>query len=101
MKKKMFMIRHLRRPPAYISFGKISAYYLTLTIETPSRAHTSRCPAKQFRDSSPSEQYPLGDDLSCGRRIHYIRGGVNSQVQKSGTWIHTSGVSLAMAVSRR
>ena len=47
--------------------------------ETPTGAHTSRSPAKQFRESSPSKQYPLtrnqsqcDSDCACHEsfRIH-------------------------------
>ena len=38
--------------------------------ETPIGAHTSRSPAKQFRDSSPSKQHPLTRQSQCDSDIH-------------------------------
>ena len=38
--------------------------------ETPIRAHTSRSPAKQFRDSSPSKQHPLARQSQCHSDTH-------------------------------
>ena len=38
--------------------------------ETPIGAHTSRSPAKQFRESSPSKQYPLTRQSQCDSDIH-------------------------------
>ena len=44
--------------------------------ETPIGAHTSRSPAKQFRDSSPSKRHPLTRQSQCDSDIHLYR---NSQ----------------------
>ena len=38
--------------------------------ETPIGAHTSRSPAKQFRDSSPSKRHPLKRQSQCDSDIH-------------------------------
>ena len=38
--------------------------------ETPIGVHTSRSPAKQFRDSSPSEEHPLTRQSQCHSDIH-------------------------------
>ena len=38
--------------------------------ETPIGAHTLRSPAKQFRESSPSKQYPLTRQSQCDGDIH-------------------------------
>ena len=38
--------------------------------ETPVGAYTSRSPAKQFRDSSPSKQHPLTRQSQCDSDIH-------------------------------
>ena len=38
--------------------------------ETPIGAHTSRSPAKQFRDSSPSKRQPLTRQSQCDSDIH-------------------------------
>ena len=38
--------------------------------ETPVGAHTSRSPAKQFRDSSPSKRRPLTRQSQCDSDIH-------------------------------
>ena len=38
--------------------------------ETPIGAHTSRSPAKQFRDSSPSKRRPLTRQSQCDSDIH-------------------------------
>ena len=38
--------------------------------ETPIGAHTSRSPAKQFRDSSPSKRHPLTRQSQCDSDIH-------------------------------
>ena len=48
--------------------------------ETPIRAHTSRSPAKQFRDSSPSKQHPLTRQSQCDSDIHLYH---NSQPHDS------------------
>ena len=44
--------------------------------ETPIGAHTSRSPAKQFRDSSPSKRHPLTRQSQCDSDIHLYQ---NSQ----------------------
>ena len=38
--------------------------------ETPIGSHTSRSPAKQFRDSSPSKRHPLTRQSQCDSDIH-------------------------------
>ena len=38
--------------------------------ETPIGAHTSRSPAKQFRESSPSKRHPLTRQSQCDSDIH-------------------------------
>ena len=38
--------------------------------KTPIGAHTSRSPAKQFRDSSPSKRHPLTRQSQCDSDIH-------------------------------
>ena len=38
--------------------------------ETPIGAHTSRSPAKQFRESSPSKQHPFTRQSQCDSDIH-------------------------------
>ena len=38
--------------------------------ETPIGAHTSRSPAKQFRDPSPSKRHPLTRQSQCDSDIH-------------------------------
>ena len=43
-------------------------------------AHTSRSPAKQFRDSSPSKQHPLTRQSQCDSDIHLYH---NSQPHDS------------------
>ena len=48
--------------------------------ETPIGAHTSRSPAKQFRESSPSKQYPLTRQSQCDSDIHLYH---NSQPHDS------------------
>ena len=48
--------------------------------ETPIGAHTSRSPAKQFRDSSPSKQHPLTRQSQCDSDIHLYH---NSQPHDS------------------
>ena len=47
---------------SHVKVCKTSVSYETSSksqVETPIGAHTSRSPAKQFRDSSPSKQHPL------------------------------------------
>ena len=56
---------------SHVKVCKTSVSYETSSksqAETPIGAHTSRSPAKQFRDSSPSKQHPLILlwDSSCG-----------------------------------
>ena len=48
--------------------------------ETPIGADTSRSPAKQFRDSSPSKQHPLTRQSQCDSDIHLYH---NSQPHDS------------------
>ena len=48
--------------------------------ETPIGAHTSRSPAKQFRDSSPSKPHPLTRQSQCDSGIHLYH---NSQPHDS------------------
>ena len=47
--------------------------------ETPIGAHTSRSPAKQFRDSGPSKQHPLTRQAQCHSDIHLYH---NSQFSR-------------------
>ena len=49
-------------------------------METPIGAHTSRSPAKQFRDSNPSKQHPLTRQSQCDSDIHLYH---NSQPHDS------------------
>ena len=63
--------------------SKTSVSYETSSkslAETPIGAHTSRSPAKQFRDSSPSKQHPLTRQSQCDSDIHLYH---NSQPHDS------------------
>ena len=44
--------------------------FLQSPAETPIGAHTSRSPAKQFRESSPSKRHPLTRQSQCDSDIH-------------------------------
>ena len=62
---------------------KTSVSYKTSSkshAEPPIGAHTSRRPAKQFRDSSPSNQHPLTRQSQCDSDIHLYH---NSQPHNS------------------
>ena len=65
------------------SHCKTSVSYETSSksrAETPIGAHTSRSPAKQFRDSIPSKQHPLTRQSQCDSDIHLYH---NSQPHDS------------------
>ena len=58
---------------SHVKVCKTSISYETSSksqAETPIGAHTSRSPAKQFRESSPSKQYPLTRQSQCDSDIH-------------------------------
>ena len=58
---------------SHIKVYKTSVSYETSSksqAETPIGAHTSRSPAKQFRDSSPSKRHPLKRQSQCDSDIH-------------------------------
>ena len=58
---------------SHVKVCKTSVSYETSSksqAETPIAAHTSRSPAKQFRDSSPSKQHPLTRQSQCDSDIH-------------------------------
>ena len=67
----------------FIKNSHVSVSYETSSksqAETPIGAHTSRSPAKQFRDSSPSKQHPLTRQSQCDSDIHLYH---NSQPHDS------------------
>ena len=76
--------RHARSPQRVArQVSKTSVSYETSSksqAETPIGAHTSRSPAKQFRDSSPSKQHPLTRQSQCDSDIHLYH---NSQPHDS------------------
>ena len=58
---------------SHVKVCKTSVSYETSSksqAETPIGAHTSRSPAKQFRDSSPSKQHPLTRQSQWDSDIH-------------------------------
>ena len=58
---------------SHVKVCKRSVSYKTSSkcqAQTPIGAHTSRSPAKQFRDSSPSKQHPLTRQSQCDSDIH-------------------------------
>ena len=58
---------------SHVKVCKTSVSYETSSksqAETPIGAHTSRSPAKQLRDSSPSKQHPLTRQSQCDSDIH-------------------------------
>ena len=60
---------------SHVKVCKTSVSYETSSksqVEAPIGAHTSRSPAKQFRDSSPSKQHPLTRQSQCDSDIHLI-----------------------------
>ena len=68
---------------SHVKVCKTSVSYETSSksqAETPIGAHTSRSPAKQFHDSSPSEQHPLTRQSHCDSDIHLYH---NSQPHDS------------------
>ena len=69
---------------SHVKVCKTSVSYETSSksqAETPIGAHTSRSPAKQFRDSSPcSKQHPLTRQSQCDGDIHLYH---NSQPHDS------------------
>ena len=76
--------QHARSPQRVASqVSKTSVSYETSSesqAETPIGAHTSRSPAKQFRDSSPSKQHPHTRHSQCDSDIHLYH---NSQPHAS------------------
>ena len=68
---------------SHVQVCKTSVSYETSSkrqAETPIGAHTSRSPAKQFRDSSPSRQHPLTRQSQWDSDIHLYH---NSQPHDS------------------
>ena len=68
---------------SHVKVCKTSVSYETSSksqAETPVKAHTSRSPAKQFRDSSPSKQHPLTRQSQSDSDIHLYH---NSQPHDS------------------
>ena len=68
---------------SHVKVCKTSVSYETSSksqAETPIGAHTSRSPAKHFRDSSPSKQHPLTCQFQCDSKIHLYH---NSQPHDS------------------
>ena len=68
---------------SHVKVCKTSVSYETSSksqAETPIGAHTSRSPAKQFRDASPSKQHPLTRQSQCDSDIHLYH---NSQPHDS------------------
>ena len=68
---------------SHVKVCKTSVSYETSSksqAEPPIGAHTSRRPAKQFRDSSPSKQHPLTRQSQCDSDIHLYH---NSQPHNS------------------
>ena len=68
---------------SHVKVCKTSVSYETSSksqAEAPIGAHTSRSPAKQFRDSSPSKQHPLTRQSQCDSDIHLYH---NSQPHDS------------------
>ena len=68
---------------SHVKVCKTSVSYETSSksqAETPIGAHTSRSPAKQFRDSSPSKQHPLTRQSQWDSGIHLYH---NSQPHDS------------------
>ena len=68
---------------SHVKVCKTSVWYETSSksqAETPIGAHTSRSPAKQFRDSSPSKQHPLTRQSQWDSDIHLYH---NSQPHDS------------------
>ena len=58
---------------SHVKVCKTSISYETSSksqAETPIGAHTSRSPAKQFRESSPSKQHPFTRQSQCDSDIH-------------------------------
>ena len=63
----------LQPPKVTCQVSKTSMSYETSSksqAETPIGAHTSRSPAKQFRESSPSKQHPFTRQSHCDSDIH-------------------------------
>ena len=59
---------------SHVKVCKTSISYETSSksqAETPIGAHTSRSPAKQFRESSPSKQHPFTRQSHCDSDIHF------------------------------
>ena len=70
--KRAFRTR-LQPPKVTCQVSKTSMSYETSSksqAETPIGAHTSRSPAKQFRESSPSKQHPFTRQSHCDSDIH-------------------------------
>ena len=81
LQNERFVRDFLKNPHGKVS--KTSVSYETSSksqAETPIKAHTSRSPAKQFRDSSPSKQHPLTRQSQCDSDIHLYH---NSQPHDS------------------
>ena len=67
---------------SHVKVSKTSVSYETSSKSQAEtlKAHTSRSPAKQFRDSSPSKQHPLTRQSQCDSDIHLYH---NSQPHDS------------------
>ena len=90
---------------SHVKVCKTSVLYETSSksqAETPIGAHTSRSPAKQFRDSSPSKPHPLTRQSQCDSDIHLYR---NSQPHDSLRLprifrVHTSNAHKVLRLPR-
>ena len=65
--------------------------------ETPIGAHTSRSPAKQFRDSSPSKRHPLTRQSHCDSATHNLP--IPCDCHESFR-VHTSNAHKVLRLSR-
>ena len=66
---------------SHVKVCKTSMSYETSSksqAETPIGAHTSRSPAKQFRESSPSKQHPFTRQSHCDSDIHLYRASTTT-----------------------
>ena len=86
----------------FLQKSHVKSVFLKSQAETPIGAHTSRSPAKQFRDSSPSKQHPLTRQSQCHSDIHLYH---NSQPHDScacheSFHVHTSNAHKVLRLPR-
>ena len=87
-----------RRHPQKLTRQSLQNERFVRDLQTPIGAHTSRSPAKQFRDSSPSRQHPLTRQSQWDSDIHLYKGTLRGC--KTSVSYETSSKSHASSLQK-